>query len=212
MDMLGKGEIAATDPMGARAQLKEKLGDTIVWRGMTLTDEELTNVKEQGIISSLGQATADSKHPIEQFEATALSAYPSQALEGHFHNGHQQTPFVSVSDNKDIAIAVGRQYGSREPGKNLYLFQLKVPAIDILSYTEHALKMPYMIQTLTQRNPNAGVRVSIDGEKSFTKWTDGAERYAFWKIDPEDIVEITRPEVNESEWNGTKTGPLLDER
>ncbi len=206
MDMLDKGEITATDLVGARAQLKEKLGDKTVWRGMTLTDQELVIVQEQGILSSLSRATAESEHPVEQFEATALSALPSEALEKHFHNEHGQTPFMSISENKDIAIAVGRQYGSREEGKKLYLFQLKVSAIDVISYTEHALKMPYMLRTLTERNPNAGVKVSIDGaEPTHTKWTEGAEHYTYWKIDPQDIVEITQPKVTESTWNGQTT-------
>jgi|GEM_PF-1377486 len=209
MDMISKGQVTATDPAGARAQLKEKLGDTTLWRGMTLTEEELAAVREQGILSPLSRVTAESDHPVEQFSATALSVFPSESLDQHFFNQHPQTPFMSVTEQRDIAIAVGNQYGSRESGKRLYLFELKIPTIDVISYTEHALKMPSMLRDLTERNPDAGVRVSIDGgEESFTKWTEGAEHYTFWKIDPQNIVNVTQPAVTESSWNGRVTGKL----
>lgn len=45
-----------------------------------------------------------------QFEANVLSAYKSDLFEKHFHGENYISPIVSVSFNRDLAIAVGRHF------------------------------------------------------------------------------------------------------
>ena len=47
--------------------------------------------------------------------------------------------------------------------------------------------------------------VSVDGKRSEYDWNEKIESYIFWKIDPNEILEITQPDIKESEWNGQKT-------
>ena len=205
MDMVDKGEIDTTDPVAARAALKEKLGDKVVWRGTMLSDEELKLAKETGLLSPLSKIVETSDQPQSQFEAVALSTFASHAIEKHFHGEHRSKPLLSVSEHEDVAIAVGRHFGDRIPGKKFYLFKIKLPAIDLISYQDHALRTPSKLQESLDRNPNYSLKVSVDGKESEHKWDQAVESYVFWKINPEDILEVTQPNVSESAWNNQTT-------
>lgn len=205
MAMLERGEIHATDSLGARNELKTKLGKRTLWRGTMLTDEEFQEVQDHGLPSPLANYAADSEQPQDQFEATALSSFPSDAIEKHFHGEHRTTPYLSVSEYEDVAIAVGRHFGSRETGKKLYLFKLSIPEIDIVSYTDHAIRTPSKLRDLQDRNPDYAVSVGVNGSKTEHKWDASVESFVFWKIDPEDIIEVQQPEISESSWNNRVT-------
>jgi hypothetical protein len=202
MEMLEKGEIRSTDFEGARNELRKKLGYKILYRGTMLTDEESQSVKEKGLMSPLTRQIEKSEQPKEEFEAKALSTDINYSIESHFHGENYATPYLSVSAHEDVAIAVGRHFGKREPGQKFYLFKLRVPVIDLISYREHGIKTPYKIRELIDRNPDHSLVVSVEGKY---KWDEGVESYMFWKIDPEDIMEITEPDVKESSWNNRRT-------
>lgn len=211
IELAQQGELTTLDYQSTRQELKEKLGDVTVWRGMALTEEELEKVKQEGILSLLGREVNESGQPLAQFEASALTAWPSHAIESHFHNSHDTSPFISVSSSKELALTMGHQFGKLSDDRKLYLLKIKMPKIDLVDYTEHGVQMPGWLQQLLERNPDAHVPFTVDGEVHRTRWADGAEQFGYWKIDPEDIVEITQPQITESKWNGkTKRTPRVD--
>ena len=202
MGMLENGEIKSTTYEGVRNELKEKLGYTTMYRGMMLTDKELNDIKNGGMLSFLSRHIKRSSEHKDEFDAKVVSTKVDLAVESHFHGEHPSTPYLSVSAYKDVAIAVGRHFGKREVGKKFYLFTLKVPAIDLISYKENIIRTPSKLQSSIEYNPNYSVHISLDGEKKQYKWDEEVESYMFWKIDPEEIVEITQPKFKESSWNG----------
>jgi hypothetical protein len=208
MDMLDRGEITATDYEGVRQQLKDKLGNKTVWRGTMLTDDELEEAKTEGLGSPLSRVVQGSEQPREQFEASALSAQPIDTIEKHFHGEHAATPYLSVSEHPEVAIAVGRHFGNRVEGKKFFLFELSVPAIDLVSYTDHAIRPPFKLREMKDRNPDIAITVGVNGKQSTHKWDDSVESFVHWKIDPTEIHEITKPDISESSWNKKITGTL----
>lgn len=217
MLMAERGEVDVSDFRKVRQEFSEKLGEVTVWRGMSLTDDEMLQVKSNGIMSSLGLQTSMSEHPVEQFEAMALTTWPNHAIEDHFSNSHPASPFISVSRHKEIATAVGRSYSRMNDGKKFYLFQIKMPKINLIDYTDHGIRAPSMIQEFIDRDkrsggePYYGVKGNINGKLFDVKWINKVEQFGYWKIDSSDIVEITQPEITESTWNGRTTRtPLVD--
>lgn len=196
MDALGADSLAVRDKM------KERLGEEIVYRGMTLTDEELEDIKTHGIMSGFPDYVAKAERPKEELEANVLSTNVNELYERHFHHENPHSPLISVSAHSDIATAVGRHFGKhrRREGAKFYLFKLKVPKIDIVHYSEHGIRKPSKLQGSTAR-----ISVSLDGAASNYDFDEKVESYMFWKIDPSEILEITQPDIKESEWNGNKT-------
>ncbi|MEI6053939.1 MAG: hypothetical protein WCQ49_01050 [Candidatus Saccharibacteria bacterium] len=205
VEMLEKGEITSTDPIIARNELKEKLGYKIMWRGTMLTDEELAMAKSDGIMSPLSIYAKNSDKPKEQFESIALSTYANFTIEKHFHGEHHLTPLVSVSEYEDVATAVGRHFGNKPQDKKFYLFKLKMPIIDLITYKEHAVKTPSKLQESIERNPEYSISISLNDKESEYKWDEKVESYIFWKIDPDEILEIKQPNIAKSTWNGKTT-------
>lgn len=205
MDMLNSGDLTATDYEGARQQLKEKLGDKVVWRGTMLTDEEFAKTQTDGLGSSLIRVVQESEEPVTQFEASVLSAMPSYTIEKHFHGEHRATPFLSVSEYPDVAISVGTHFADKTPGKKFYLFQLRVPAIDLVSYTDHAIKTPSKLSQIKKRNPDFAINVGVNGEHSSYKWDNSVESFVFWKIDAIEVIGVAQPDISETSWNGRVT-------
>lgn len=196
-------EIRGSDSLATRNKLKEKLGEKVVYRGMMLSDEELEDVKAHGIMSSFTNHSAEAERTKEEFEAKVLSTDVNELYERHFHGENPYySPLISVSAHKDVATAVGRYFGrSRgKEGKKFYLFKLKVPKIDLAHYTKHGIRKPSRLEALRSK-----LSISVDGIANEYDWDENVESYMFWKIDPSEILEITQPDIKESEWNGQKT-------
>src|SRR3989344_2639641 len=203
--MIEAGEVRVEDYLKAREEFKEKLGSRTMFRGTMLTDEELTLIKEFGILSLLAKHVAAFTNPQEEFEAKALSTNIHYSIESHFHGENYFTPFLSVSAYNDIATAVGRCFAARGEGRKFYLFTLQVPMIDMVSYTDHGVRMPQRLRQSFDYNPDYSVNIAIDGNESEYKWDENVESYIFWKIDPGDIVEVSQPGVRDSSWNRRTT-------
>jgi hypothetical protein len=205
LEMLENGEIKSNDHEGARNELKEKLGYKVMYRGTMLTDDEFKSIQETGIMSPLSKHVKQSDRPKEEFEAKAISTRISEVVESHFHGEHRASPYMSVSSYEDVAIAVGRHFGEKDDNKKFYLFKLKIPAIDVISYKEDVVRMPYKLKESIERNPDFHISISVNESNGQYKWDEDVESYVFWKLDPKDIVEVTQPDVKESSWNGRKT-------
>lgn len=204
MDAAGKGEVPTGNAHEARDAFKTRLGNRTMWRGTMLTEEELEAIRTGGSFSSLADFVPQSDEPLEQFEAKLLSTYPDYLIEAHFHGENRFSPFLSISAHPDVAIAVGKHFGKRDPNRKFYLFKLNLPEIDVISYTEHAFRMPSKLKSSLDFNPDFGINITIDNQSGRYKWNADVESYLFWKIDPNEIVEITQPTIKESSWNGRK--------
>jgi len=194
------------DYLAARESFKQYHGKRTVWRGMILSDEEAEKIRVKGIESNFLRKTNDIPSLIENFEANVQSVYFKELVEIHFHGENYQSPLVSVSSHKDIAIAVGRHFGRRflsEKGKSLYLFEIQIPEIDLIYYTEHAARLPSKLDSLARNGTH--LHISVNGVDSSYPWNRHTESYVMYKINPEEIVDISKPEINITSWNNQVT-------
>ncbi len=183
-----------------RENFKNHLGYRDMWRGVMLTDEEYATTLQYGYLSDFPKLSSERDHLASQFEANVLSTRVDELIEVHFHGENNFSPFISITANKDIAIAVGRHFGNKRDGRKFYLLKLKVPEIDIIHYTDHAVRKPAKLQSLVSK-----LSVSVDSRASHHDWDRDAESYVYWKLDKKDIVDVSRPDVSETSWNGRKT-------
>jgi len=182
-----------------RYNFKKQLGTRTVWRGMMLSEEEAECMKTYGIPSAFLHRSKDMPDPLLNLEANVLSVYPYELLQVHFHHENMLTPFISVSSHPEIAIAVERHYGHKDPFKNFYLFQCSLPEIDLIYFTDHAIQKPSKLASLSHDTP---LRVSLNNEEYSYPWDRNVESYVSYKINPEEIIEITKPSIQQSSWNG----------
>lgn len=135
---------------------------------------------------------------IEQYEAQILSTFAYYIFEKHFHGESWiLSPLLSVSSHKDIAISVWKHFWSKIEWKKFYLLKIRIPKIDLIYYTEHAIREPWIFD----RIKDTVLSIIINDQKSLYKWDKWSESYVFWKINPEEILEISQPNVIKSSWN-----------
>lgn len=202
MEFIKEPQISNLSFLDARQAFSKKLGYQEVWRGMMLTQEELEYIEKSWINSNFVLKIPDFDEPEIQFEAQILSAYVNDLYERHIHNENHLSPFVSISYERDIAIAVWRHFWVKNDWRKFYLFKIKIPKIDLISYTEHAVKTP----SIFDRVKNNLLSIIVDDRESAHKWdSNSTESYVFWKIDPEEIIEVTQPDIKKSAWNNKVT-------
>lgn len=196
------------DYQSFRDELKQHLGKRTVWRGMVLTEGEVEKITTGGIESKFLQKEEGCYSRIEQFEANILSTYFNELVEVHTTNEKEVSPLVSVSLHKDVAIAVGRHFGTRsrrfsdKPGE-LYLFKLSIPEIDLIYHTDHGFKRPPFMQFLLERA--SCLHITVNKRKAVYSWGKEVESFILHKINPEEIIEVSKPTVRKSSWNGQFT-------
>ncbi|MFH1173499.1 MAG: hypothetical protein V1725_00005 [archaeon] len=192
-----------SDYLAARESFKKYLGSKTVWRGMVLSDEEAEKMRHEGIESDFLRKSGEMSSTIENFEANLLSVYFDEVVERHFHGENYWSPLVSVSSHQDVAIAVGRHFGGRtltEEGKNLHLFKIQIPEIDLIYYTEHAARLPGKLQDSVRNGTH--LHVSVNGTESSFPWDKHTESYVMYKINPDEIIDVLKPELSTTSWNG----------
>src|SRR3989338_4350441 len=192
-----------SDYLAARESFKRDLGSNTVWRGMVLSDQEAEKMRYEGIESDFLRKSGDMLSAIENFEANVLSVYFNELVERHFHGENYWSPLVSVSSHRDVAIAVGRHFGGRasaQEGKNLHLFKIQIPELDLVYYTEHAARLPAKLQDLVRNGTH--LHVSVNGTESSFPWDKHTESYVMYKINPDEIVDVSTPELSRTSWNG----------
>ncbi|MBU0666937.1 MAG: hypothetical protein ABIC91_08515 [Nanoarchaeota archaeon] len=182
------------DPFIVREKFKEHLGATTLWRGIRLTKNELNSIEKEGIYSSFFRING--LHSlIEQFEANILSVYPWQLLDNQFYGSDSFSPFISVSANKDVAKKVGESHCSvcRKTGesKELYLFELKIPLIDVVAYTDHCLKVPDLLKLMVEHETET--LTSNNKTIYHPLWKTNIEQFILYKINADEIVQVNKP-------------------
>ena len=124
-------------------------------------------------------------------------------VDRHFHGENYQSPLVSVSSHKDVAIAVGRHFGRRflsKDRKSLYLFKIHIPEIDLVYYSDHAVRVPSKLQDMIRNG--IPLHISVEDHDSSHPWDRHTESYVMYKINPKEIIEVSKPVVSKSSWNG----------
>ena len=184
-----------------RTAFKDYLGHREAWRGMMLNDEEAVAVREKGICANLlretdAYAQAEglcSTDPLAWYPQCVVAQRFSVIIEQHFHRDNKYTPLISITSHEDLAIAAGHVYGRNSGERRLHVYRLRVPEIDIIHYTTHGARAPYMIA----RKYGAGlpsVQVIVDDRKQSYPWDRDLESYILLQCDQTEIVDITTPQ------------------
>ncbi len=181
---------------------KNSLGYVDVWRGTMLTETELEAVLRDGFSSAfILNRPGDVRQALDIFEHTVLATNPSRLAEEHFHGGNPFiSPFVSVSMRKDVAIAVGRRFAHKAPGKKTAVFKVRIPRIDLIHFSDHAIRKPSILDRV-----NSVLSISIEDEEIRIPFDSDVERYVFWKIDPSEIVDYECPDIRKTSCFGRVT-------
>src|SRR5262249_38981632 len=129
-------------------------------------------------------------------------------LELHFYHRHAARPFVSVSENAEVAIAIGRHFAKPARDKQFYLLQFEIPALDIVTFSDHAILIPELVRNHTQGSSDKSLHISVNGEPSAHLWDERVESFVFWKIDGSEVVAHTQPKVSESSWSNIVTDTI----
>jgi len=193
-----------------RELMRRELGHKIVWRGMMLTDDELKSIEKNGIASPLMMKVAEEENLEPMLNQRLLTSRPSRVIENHFHGDKTWSPYVSVTEHRDVAVALGRCFGIKygEPRK-LYLFKLRIPELDLIYYTEHGIDTPSRLREIIEGRQQAQmdytISITVDDIATEHVWDREVESFVFWRVDTEEILAVTRPDVSVSSWNNKFT-------
>lgn len=165
MEMVKKQAITSLSAIEVRQILKETLGVQEVYRGMMLTEAQMEEMKHVGILAAIPRAMEHSEHPVDkEFEVCALTINTKDMNYYHFNAGASASTMMSVSSMKEVATSAGKEFGRYdEKNKKHYLMKLNIPVIDLLYWEENSMN-----QRVTKEK----------------------ESFVFWKINPEEIMEI----------------------
>jgi len=206
MEFLEYNGSESLDYLAMREKFRQSLGNKTIWRGIVMNEEEAEKARDSGIESDYLRKKGEIPSLIEDFEANVLSVRFDELVERHFHGENYFSPLISVSPHKDVAIAVGRHFGARSllnKSKKLYLFKINVPEVDLIYYSEHAVRAPGKLQETIKNG--ICINIAVDGCMNSFPWDRETESYALYKIDPREIVEISKPDVKTSSWNSKVT-------
>ena len=183
-----KTNLKEENPFVVRNTFKEYLGTIKLWRGIRLTEKELEYTRSHGILSSFFR-NDNSVCNLEQFESDVLTTFPWKLLENQFYGGHMLSPLLSVSADNEVARGVGNGYAKTAVDgtpKKMYLFELEVPLIDVVPYTEHCLNAPDLLRHVMERE-----RSDLTGKRLHPLWQTNIEQFILYKIDPREIVNVS---------------------
>jgi hypothetical protein len=152
--------------------MNKDLGNVVLYRGMALTKEELEVIKKEGILADINR-NENTKKSIDYFEGLYLSTKYKDMINGHITKVNTPSPMISVTAESETAFKVARE--SRRKSSNIYVFKISIPALDQIHYSEHGIRRPDIIGNLG------------------SEWEKDRESFVFWKINPDEIIEVTQP-------------------
>ena len=150
----------ALGPLALRQSFSALLGSEVVYRGMMLTPDQLEEINNSGIRAGVFRPSTDitKQHQLHALlnlfdqstkaQQAPLGGFQSgsghveglfQAIRGHIANQTYQTPFVSVSEFRQVsemaAWSTLKTNGKRasQPG-SLYVYKLRVPKLDLIRF------------------------------------------------------------------------------
>ncbi len=168
-----------SDPWELRQAFSDSLGTQKCYRALVLTPEQAQEITEKGMSSAFLRE--------ERFKGFVRQlGFPyQQQLRDHLNWGNgSASNFQSVTTHPNLAIAVANLTLAKNPAPNanIYLFELELPKIDIVSFTPDGLRPPrlwegrmnHQVNTIFRggRPIQAGIRVDADYE-SFVNYVIG---------------------------------------
>ncbi|MCF7872245.1 hypothetical protein K9L97_04385 [Candidatus Woesearchaeota archaeon] len=175
-----------------RNEFREELGTKIMYRGMRISDEEAENISKNGILANYFNTLKQIKKPLEDFEANFISAYVWNVFEKHLYNEKTRSPLISITEKESIGVALGNHFGKRD--KQLQILKMEIPALDIIYFTEHGIK--------NYSTKNLEMHIKIDENEETHKLDNKVESFIMYKINPEEIIDIYKPDIKTTTWNG----------
>ncbi|MFA5994175.1 MAG: hypothetical protein WC823_04405 [Parcubacteria group bacterium] len=97
-------------------------------------------------------------------------------IEGHITKENAPSPMISVTAESETAFKVASE--SHGGSSSIYVFKISIPALDQIHYSEHGIQRPDIISNLG------------------SEWEKDRESFVFWKINPDEIIEITQSDSN----------------
>lgn len=197
----------------SRVEFSKILGKKIVYRALTLTENEFQNILINGMDSpflfnprngaTLEQKTATLQRELSDGLVASLQRrYSSAKLTSN--------PFLSVSDYPDLAASVAKTFVKNDPGKSIYVFELEVPAVEIIKLGRI---IPYggLIQQLRVSGFQSKT-VHQGGPVGTYRLGPKVESFLFYRVDSSSFrrifsIEIPDAPVHESAF-GEKAEPL----
>ncbi len=191
-----------------RRKLKWKLGNTKVYRGMMLSDNDAISIKKEGLLSPLLNYSKVNKNLWRDFfENRILKTWLSKTIQDRINRWSTPNAFISTSEYKDIAIVVGAHFGNNSwQKKKLYILELLIPTIDLVFYSETVVRQS---DWHTRGHLPIRIEKNVDWEKVVIdnkyEWTDTkVEQFIPWKIDHNEIVSIEVADEVSSTFRGNK--------
>jgi hypothetical protein len=190
------------DPWELREAFKKHLGNSIVYRGLKLTEEEVEKIEAKGMNSKMIRAGEDDENPITK---QSLSSDFSQILKNHMSassmSEETESPLLSVTNYPKLAASVAKTHAETKRTKvGIYIFKLKVPKLDLISMggsksvlpypdnhnpfgggwlKRYENKIPFHFRTLT------GKRVKVPVDKRL-------ESFLLFRAEPEEILKVKK--------------------
>ena len=153
--------------------MNKELGNITAYRGMALTKKELEIIKKDGILADINR-NEHTKQSMNYFEGLYLSTKYKDMVEGHITKVNTPSPIISVTAKDDTASIVAEE--SKRDLSDVYVFKLSIPALDQIHYSEHGIQKSDIISGCGP------------------EWEKNRESFIFWKINPDEIVEVSKPD------------------
>ncbi|MGV8087070.1 MAG: hypothetical protein ACP5N1_05565, partial [Candidatus Woesearchaeota archaeon] len=141
---------------------------------------------------------SDHKYILENFETEVLTTEFNSLVDRHYKNRDKFSPLISISFYEDVAIAVGKYFGKKrttEESREFYLFKINIPEIDLIYYTSHGVNNPPYYKECTNK-----IQIGVEEKTNTYYWNKNFESRIMYKIDPEEIIEISQPQIIKSFW------------
>jgi len=194
----GKAHLArhpGISSFGLRTAFSKHLGTRKIYRGMTLTEEEVKAIKMNGIAAAgmlnskdIPDAIFKSFDPALRIGTGRYFHSPQDDISLRLAGSTENSLYISVTDHEPIAASVGFHASGRQglPGNSLYVFEIEIPELSLVK-RQHVFRPLF----------NGGVQV----EKSKYKAGDpGIEMFVPYKINSQYIKSVQKYQNPPKKW------------
>lgn len=177
------------DPWQLRQEFSTFLGTKKVFRAITLTKSELSTVRSSGIESLLlRNKTYKRWHYFYFFLNETYNAHSLGVESERAENSY----LLSISEIDEVSVAVANTF--RDHDKDVYLFELDIPVLDILPLGD---KTSFILPSL---DPPKILHLTYESHSTKEKdvpFSRQLESFIMLRIEPHEIVSITRIDQND---------------
>ncbi|MFN8847943.1 MAG: hypothetical protein ACK5V3_10195 [Bdellovibrionales bacterium] len=192
VEFVSKNNLEMTPPKSVRSLFASVLGKKTMYRALVLNEKEMNDIKQNGmkavsLINSKSHFLTD--YPL-------LQMFWKRRSDNPFPDGD---PMISITVHPEIAVAAASifLYRNSKPifgldlkfeKKDIYLFEIEVPVIDILIPESH--------QFSVLRTKHIGFSIEI---QNFTRKTNthygygpDVESFLLYEVHPQEILQVSK--------------------